>query len=100
MARFALALLAVFALAAALPTLAQGPAQPSCARVSAQGSGSALGGIVSALAGLTSLTRLELTVSLKDSQWRAPPLVLPWAHIKVGTAASLRPGGATWQSGA
>jgi hypothetical protein len=79
------------ALAAALRALAQGPAQLRRATVRAEGGGSALGGLVSALAGLAALTRLELDVDLEEHArggWSAPPLMLPWAHIEVGVAAA------------
>jgi hypothetical protein len=49
------------------------------------GGGSAVGSVVSALAGLTALTRLRLTVYADDV---AAPLVLPWAHIEVGAGCS------------
>jgi hypothetical protein len=71
------------ALAAGLRALARGPARLRRATVLAEGGGSALGGLVSALSCLTALTRLELTVDLLDSPWAAPPLVLPWARIEV-----------------
>jgi hypothetical protein len=73
----------VLALAAGVRALARGPARLTRATVWAQGGGSALGGMVSALRCLTALTRLELTVNLEGSKWAAPPLVLPWAHIEV-----------------
>jgi hypothetical protein len=73
-------------LASALRALAQGPARLRNATVWAQGGGSALGSLVSSLAGLAALTRLELSVYLDDPQWTAPPLVLPWARIEVGAA--------------
>jgi hypothetical protein len=77
------------ALAAALPALAR----LRRATVSAEASGCALGVLVSALASLRALTGLALWVHMKDTQWAAPPLVLPWAHIEVGAArCSLRGG--------
>jgi hypothetical protein len=80
---------AVLALAAGLRAVAQGPARLRRANVFAQGRSSMLGGVVSALAGLTTLTRLKLTVVLEGSRWRtAPRLVLPWALIEVGGAAA------------
>jgi hypothetical protein len=46
--------------------------------VYASAGGRALGGLVSALASLTALTRLKLDVTLwGGSYWNAPPLVLP-----------------------
>jgi hypothetical protein len=77
-------------LAAALRALAQGPARLTSATLWAQGGGSALGGLVSAVACLTLLTRLDLSVYADDLPWTAPPLVLPWAIIEVGTACSSR----------
>ena len=61
------------------------------ATVEVGASGSALVGVVPALAGLTALTRLKLTVVLEDSRWAAPLLVLPWANIEV--SAWLQPAG-------
>jgi hypothetical protein len=84
---------AVLALAAALRAVAQGPAKLRRITVVAHGGGSALGGLVSALAGLAALTCLELGVELEESQCKdVPPLVLPWARIEVG-AGGLRPAG-------
>jgi hypothetical protein len=83
------------ALAGSLRALARGPASVSNATVWARGGGAALGGVVSALTGLTALTRLELRVTLEEPPgllgcWSDPPplLVLPWAHIEVGAAAA------------
>jgi hypothetical protein len=88
------------ALAAGLRALARGPARPRRATVWAQGGGSALGGLVSSLSGLTALTHLDLSVYMDDPRWTAPPLVLPWAHIEVGVAAAQERGrrgrGANW----
>jgi hypothetical protein len=81
----------LLALAAGLRALAQGPAQLRRASVHARGRSSALAGVVSAFAGLTALTRLELRFDLDGPQWRtgaAPPLVLPWAHVEVRAAAA------------
>jgi hypothetical protein len=85
-------------LAAGLRALAEGPARLANATVRAEGGGSALAGLVSALSGLTALTRLELDVEClpefdEDAHgggWPAPPLVLPWAHIEVGAAGACR----------
>jgi hypothetical protein len=52
-----------------------------------QGRGPAIGGALSALAGLTALTRLDLNVNQFDPPWAEQP-VLPWAHIEVGAAAA------------
>jgi hypothetical protein len=82
----------VLALAAALPALAQGPAQLRRVTVVADGGGAAVGGLMSALSCLTALTRLGLSVELADGQWAAPPLVLPWAHIEVGLLGLRRAG--------
>jgi hypothetical protein len=76
------------ALAAGVRALARGPARVRRALVvCVQCSGSALGGLVSALGGLTVLTCLELQADV-GSPWAAPPLVLPWANIEVGAAAA------------
>jgi hypothetical protein len=72
------------ALAAGLRAVARGPAQLRRALVWAHGGGSALGSLVSSLAGLTALTRMELGVHLDVvNPWTAPPMVLPWTHIEV-----------------
>jgi hypothetical protein len=82
------------ALAARLRALAQGPAQLRRLRLAVRsaslGGASAVGSVVSALAGLTALTRLEMAVQLTDSRWSSP-LVLPWPNIEVG--AGCRPAG-------
>jgi hypothetical protein len=81
----------VLALAAGLRAVAQGPAEPRRATVWAIGSGAALGGLVSALAALKALTRLELSIESEGSSARwAAGLVLPWARIEVGAAAGPR----------
>ena len=64
----------VVGLAAGLQALAEGPAVVTRAKVWIQGSASALDRLVSALAGLTALTRLELIVSLEGSQLAMQPL--------------------------
>jgi hypothetical protein len=79
------------ALAAGLRALAQGPASVTRAKLLMGGSASALDGLVSALACLTELTRLELSVTLHGTDGATQPLVLPWAHIEVGAAAARGP---------
>jgi hypothetical protein len=85
----------VLRLAAGLRALAQGPARLGRARVWVQGTGPAVGGVVSAVAELAGLTSLKLTVCLDgraDGRWVAPPLVLPWATIEVGAGCSSHAG--------
>jgi hypothetical protein len=75
------------ALAAGLRALAEGPARLRRATVSLQGGSSAVGGLVSALTGLTALTCLDLHVETEGAP-ASPPLVLPWANIEVGKSGA------------
>jgi hypothetical protein len=80
----------VLALAGSLRVLAEGPATVTRVSESASGhvDGSAGAEVVSALAGLTALTCLELNLDCYMGDLE-PPLVLPWARIEVGGAATL-----------
>ena len=75
------------------PLVARLVCQLACVDVEIQGRTSALDGLVSALAGLTALTRVRLTVLPTDWLSAAQPLVLPWALIEVSASGcSLRGG--------